>query len=49
MIENEQVYQCKACEALISEKDMGNVRVGEYYRLYCPFCQSEDVKIVVEE
>ena len=45
MIENEQVYECE-CRAMISEKDMDSVRVGEYYRLYCPYCGSEEVKVI---
>ena len=49
MIENEQVYMCKACGAMISEKDMGCIRVHDYYRLYCPLCQSEEVKIILVE
>ena len=46
MIENEQVYECERCKALISEKDIGSVRVDGYYRLYCPYCQCEDVKVI---
>jgi len=45
MIENEQVYKCE-CGKIISEKDMGSVRVEGYYRLYCPYCQSERVKVI---
>lgn len=49
MIENEQVYECQKCGRLISEKDVGSVKVGDYYRLYCPFCQSGRIRVVGEE
>uniref|UniRef100_A0A6M3LBB3 Uncharacterized protein n=1 Tax=viral metagenome TaxID=1070528 RepID=A0A6M3LBB3_9ZZZZ len=46
MIENEQVYECEGCKAMISEKNVGSIKVNGFYRLYCPFCQSEDIKVI---
>jgi Zn finger protein HypA/HybF involved in hydrogenase expression len=46
MIENEQVYECKGCKAIINEKDVGSIKIQDFYRLYCPFCQSGEIKII---
>ena len=43
----ENVYKCQDCKSIWNEKDLGSVKIDNYYRLFCNFCQSENIKLIV--